>query len=66
MPKFKGLNTFEKVLLEKEKKTGCTVHFVNEKLDAGKIILKKFFYVDKKIMPIPLKKDSKFRVYCVF
>ena len=42
LPKFKGLNTFEKILIEKEKKTGCTVHFVNEKLDGGKIILKKF------------------------
>ena len=59
MPKFKGLNTFEKVLLEKEKKTGCTVHFVNEKLDAGKIILKKFFYVDKKDNADSLKKRLK-------
>ena len=48
LPKFKGLNTFEKVLNENEKKTGCTVHFVNEKLDSGKIILKKFFYIEKK------------------
>ena len=46
LPKFKGLNTFKKILIKKEKKTGCTVHYVNEKLDAGKIILKKFFYID--------------------
>ena len=46
LPKFKGLNTFEKVLKNNEKKTGCTVHYVNEKLDAGKIILKKFFYIE--------------------
>ena len=59
LPKFKGLNTFEKVLLKKEKKTGCTVHFVNEKLDAGKIILKKFFYIDKKDNADPLKKRLK-------
>ena len=38
-----SLNTFERILKKGEKKTGCTVHFVNEKLDAGKIILKKFF-----------------------
>ena len=43
LPKFKGLNTFEKALSQKEKKTGCTVHFVTEKLDSGKIILKNFF-----------------------
>ncbi len=47
LPKFKGLNTFFEVLKNKEKKTGCTVHFVNNKLDAGKIILQKFFYICK-------------------
>ena len=47
LPKFKGLNTFEKILNKKEKKTGCTVHYVTEKLDDGKIILKKFFYIKK-------------------
>ena len=47
LPKFKGLNTFERILKKKEKKTGCTVHFVNEKLDSGKIIVQKSFYIDK-------------------
>ena len=32
LPKFKGLNTFERVLKNKEKKTGCTVHHVSNKL----------------------------------
>ena len=32
LPKFKGLNTFEKALSQKEKKTGCTVHYVTENL----------------------------------
>ena len=60
LPKFKGLNTFEKALKKKEKKTGCTVHFVNEKLDSGKIILKKFFYIDNKDNVETLeKKDPK-------
>ena len=45
LPKFKGLNTYERIKKNKEKKTGCTVHFVNEKLDAGKIILRKYFYI---------------------
>ena len=66
LPKFKGLNTFEKVLLKKEKKTGCTVHFVNEKLDAGKIILKKFFYIDKKDNAVSLRKKTQNLEYNAF
>ena len=58
LPKFKGLNTFEKVLMSKEKKTGCTVHFVTEKLDNGKIILKKSFYIDKNDDVTTLKKKT--------
>ena len=41
LPKYKGLNTHQRVLDNKEKYSGCTVHFVNSKLDAGKIILQK-------------------------
>ena len=41
LPKYKGLNTHKKVLLNSEKYSGCTVHFVNSRLDAGKIILQK-------------------------
>ena len=41
LPKFKGLNTHERVLKSKEVYAGCTVHYVNSKLDAGKIILQK-------------------------
>ena len=40
LPKFKGLNTFERALENREKKTGCTVHYVNNKLDDGDIIVK--------------------------
>ena len=47
LPKFKGLNTYEKILKKNEKKTGCTVHFVNEKLDSGKIIVQKSFYINQ-------------------
>ena len=45
LPKFKGLNVFSRVLKNKEVKTGCTVHYVNEKLDSGNIITQKFFYI---------------------
>ena len=41
LPKFKGLNTHERAIKNKEKYSGCTVHFVNSKLDSGKIILQK-------------------------
>ena len=49
LPKFKGLNTYKRIL-EKREKTGCTVHFVNDKLDSGKIIIQKFFYIKKEIV----------------
>ena len=45
LPKFKGLNTFKRILDKKEIRTGCTVHFVNEKLDGGRIIAQKSFYI---------------------
>ncbi len=41
LPKYKGLNTHERVIKNKEKYTGCTVHLVTEKLDSGQIILQK-------------------------
>ena len=41
LPKYKGLNTHKRVLLNNEKYSGCTVHFVNSRLDGGKIILQK-------------------------
>ena len=41
LPKFKGLNTHERAIKNKEKFSGCTVHYVNSKLDSGKIILQK-------------------------
>ena len=39
LPKYKGLNTHNRVIQNKDKYSGATVHFVSEKLDAGKIIL---------------------------
>ncbi len=41
LPKYKGLNTHQRVLENNEIYTGCTVHFVSAKLDSGKIILQK-------------------------
>ena len=41
LPKYKGLDTHQKVLDNNEIYSGCTVHYVNSKLDAGRIILQK-------------------------
>lgn len=38
LPKYPGLNTHEKVLENKDKFHGATVHMVDEGLDTGKII----------------------------
>ena len=48
LPKYKGLNTHERVILNNEKFSGCTVHIVNERLDSGKIILQKQVKINKK------------------
>ena len=48
LPKYKGLNTHQRVLNNKEKYSGCTVHFVNSRLDSGKIILQKKVKISKK------------------
>ena len=47
LPKFKGLNTHERALKNKEKFSGCTVHYVNSKLDSGKVILQKKVKITK-------------------
>ena len=47
LPKYKGLNTYKRVLKSGEKYSGCTVHFVTSKLDSGKIILQKKILINK-------------------
>jgi phosphoribosylglycinamide formyltransferase 1 len=47
LPKYKGLNTHEKAIENKDKYSGCTVHFVNSKLDSGKIINQKKVRISK-------------------
>ena len=39
LPKYKGLNVIERAMEAGEEVTGCTVHYVNEELDGGEIIL---------------------------
>ena len=47
LPKYKGLNTHQRALNNNEKYSGCTVHFVNSKLDSGKIVLQKKVKISK-------------------
>tara|TARA_B100001540_G_scaffold306083_1_gene317795 strand:- start:532 stop:1116 length:585 start_codon:yes stop_codon:yes gene_type:complete len=56
LPKYKGLNTHKRVLLNKEKYSGCTVHYVTSKLDSGKIIIQKKVKISKYENEITLKK----------
>ena len=56
LPKYKGLNTHQRALENKDKYSGCTVHIVNSKLDSGKIILQKKVKILKKDTPDSLAK----------
>ena len=47
LPKYKGLNTHKRAISNNEKYSGCTVHFVNSRLDSGKIILQKKVKISK-------------------
>ncbi len=41
LPAYPGLGVHERILAAGEKTSGCTVHYVNEHLDAGPIILQR-------------------------
>ena len=56
LPKYKGLNTHERAIINRDKFSGCTVHFVNSKLDSGKIIIQKKVRINKKDDPKSLSK----------
>ena len=47
LPRLRGLNTHSRAIKAKHKYSGCTVHFVNDKLDSGKIILQKKVKISK-------------------
>ncbi len=47
LPKYRGRNIGFWVLLNQEPETGITVHYMNEKIDAGEIILQKKIEVAK-------------------
>ena len=66
LPKYKGVNTFTRILKNKEKMSGCTVHHVNDKLDSGNIILKKSFSIDDKDDELSIKRKTQKMEYKAF
>ena len=66
LPKFKGLNTYSRIIKNKEKKTGCTVHYVSEKLDSGSTIIQKKFFIDRKDNETILKIKTQKLEYIAF
>ena len=56
LPKYKGLNTHERAIRNKDKYSGCTVHFVNSRLDSGEIISQKKVGIKKLDTPKTLAK----------
>ena len=39
LPKYPGLNTYQRALENSDSEHGTTVHFVNEEVDSGAIVL---------------------------
>ncbi|MDC3121163.1 phosphoribosylglycinamide formyltransferase [Candidatus Pelagibacter sp.] len=56
LPKYKGLDTHQRVISNNEKYSGCTVHFVTSRLDSGKIILQKRVKISKRDTAKSLRK----------
>ena len=56
LPKYKGINTHIRAIKNKDKFAGCTVHYVTEKLDSGKIIIQKKIKISNKDNSATLEK----------
>ena len=54
--KYKGLNTHSRAIKNKDKYAGCTVHYVTEKLDSGRIIINKKVRITARDNPVSLSK----------
>ena len=63
LPKYKGLNTYKRAIEKGDKLFGCTVHYVNEKLDSGKIIIKKRVHIANAETVEKLKKKVQLEEY---
>ncbi len=66
LPRYKGLNTHKKALKNGDKFSGCTVHYVTENLDSGKIILQKKVKINKSDTEKTLEKKIKKEEYIIY
>ncbi len=56
LPIYKGLNIHNRAIQNRDKFSGCTVLYVTEKLDSGKIIMQRKVKITKKDTPTALAK----------
>ena len=56
LPRWRGASPVQRAIENNDKYSGCTVHFVNSKLDSGKIVLQKKVNILKKDTPHSLAK----------
>tara|TARA_E500000178_G_scaffold203071_1_gene200781 strand:- start:244 stop:816 length:573 start_codon:yes stop_codon:yes gene_type:complete len=47
LPKFKGLDTHQRALDAQEVESGCSVHYVNSKIDDGRVIMQTSVAIEK-------------------
>ncbi len=66
LPKYKGIDTYKRMLKNKEVNAGSTVHYVNEKLDSGRIILRKSILIKNTDNEKTLKKRVQNIEYLIF
>ena len=66
LPKYKGMNTHQRVIEDKESFHGATVHFVTDKLDGGPLILQQKVKVDAKDTVETLKEKVHYAEYSIY
>ena len=66
LPKYPGLNTYEKVIENNDRYQGATVHFVTKDLDEGPIILQGSFPVKEGMTKAELEKFTHKAEYIIF
>ena len=66
LPKYPGLNTYEKVIENNDQYHGATVHFVTKDLDEGPIILQGSFPVKEGMTKAELEKFTHKTEYIIF
>ena len=66
LPKYPGLNTYEKVIKNKDQYHGATVHFVTKDLDEGPIILQGSFSVREGMTKAELENSTHKTEYIIF